>query len=154
MKKIAQTRIGRCSEWSMLFGAILNSLSFPTRIVHDYLDHCWNETYIRSSWIHIDSTLEYPISFNHPHYYEQNWSKEYEHVIAFSSNRIEDVTRFYTEKWDNEVLIRRKKNKTDKKISMISPNHGTQLRHQNISNWHRESDLLLKRHWHRRKYST
>ena len=120
IKKIAETRIGRCSEWSMLFGAILNSLSFPTRIVHDYLDHCWNETYIRSKWIHIDSTLEYPISFNHPYYYEQNWSKEYEHVIAFSSNSIEDVTRFYTEKWENEVLKRRMKNKTDRKISMLS----------------------------------
>jgi peptide-N4-(N-acetyl-beta-glucosaminyl)asparagine amidase len=120
IKKIAETRIGRCSEWSMLFGAILNSLSFPTRIVHDYLDHCWNETYIRSKWIHIDSTLEYPISFNHPYYYEQNWSKEYEHIIAFSSNSIEDVTRFYTEKWENEVLKRRMKNKTDRKFSMIS----------------------------------
>jgi DNA-directed RNA polymerase subunit RPC12/RpoP len=30
IKKIADTRVGRCSEWSMLFGAILNSLSFPT----------------------------------------------------------------------------------------------------------------------------
>jgi Zn ribbon nucleic-acid-binding protein len=119
IKKIADTRIGRCSEWSVLFGGILNSLSFPTRMVHDYLDHCWNETYIGSKWIHIDSTLEYPISFNHPHYYEQNWNKEYEHVIAFSSNSIEDVTRFYTEKWDTEVLMRRATNKTDRKISML-----------------------------------
>jgi hypothetical protein len=31
IKKITDTRIGRCSEWSMLFGAILNSLSIPTR---------------------------------------------------------------------------------------------------------------------------
>jgi Zn ribbon nucleic-acid-binding protein len=120
IKKIADTRVGRCSEWSMLFGAILNSLSFPTRILHDYLDHCWNETYIRSKWIHIDSTLEYPISFNHPHYYEQNWRKEYEHIIAFSSNSIEDVTRFYTEKWDTEVLMKRLKNKTDRKINTLS----------------------------------
>ena len=120
IKRIADTRIGRCSEWSMLFGAILNSLSFPTRIVHDYLDHCWNETYFLSKWIHIDSTLEYPISFNHPHYYEQNWKKEYEHIIAFSANRIEDVTRSYTEKWDTEVSIKRIKNKTDRKINKLS----------------------------------
>ena len=120
IKMIADSRIGRCSEWSMLFGAILNSLSFPTRIVHDYLDHCWNETYIRSKWMHIDSTLEYPISYNHPHYYEQNWNKEYEHVIAFSSDNIEDVTKFYTEKWDTEVFKRRMKYKTQEKISMLS----------------------------------
>jgi peptide-N4-(N-acetyl-beta-glucosaminyl)asparagine amidase len=29
--KIAETRTGRCSEWSMLFGALLNSLSIRTR---------------------------------------------------------------------------------------------------------------------------
>src|SRR5919109_4128978 len=32
--KIAESRTGRCSEWSMLFGAMLNSLSIKTRIVH------------------------------------------------------------------------------------------------------------------------
>ena len=35
IQKIAETRTGRCSEWSMLFGAMLNSLSIKTRIVHD-----------------------------------------------------------------------------------------------------------------------
>ena len=90
--RIAETRVGRCSEWSMLFGAILNSISIQTRIVHDYLDHCWNESIqtrivhdylyhccneslINKKWTHIDSTLDYPISFDHPYYYEQNWGK-------------------------------------------------------------------------------
>lgn len=131
IKKIADTRIGRCSEWSMLFGAILNSLSIPTRIVHDFLDHCWNESCIGQKWIHIDSTLDYPISLNHPHYYEQNWNKKYEHVIAFSANSIEDVTERYAEKWTDEVLTRRTKNNTDNKIRLfnelysrlLEPNH-------------------------------
>jgi Zn ribbon nucleic-acid-binding protein len=125
IKKIAGTRIGRCSEWSTLFGAILNSLSVPTRIVHDYLDHCWNESCIRQNWIHIDSTLAYPISFNHPHYYEQNWNKKYEYIIAFSANSIEDVTRRYTEKWDTEVLTRRTENKTDRKIDAFTKIYST-----------------------------
>ena len=30
--RIAETRIGRCSEWSILFGAIVNSLLIQTRI--------------------------------------------------------------------------------------------------------------------------
>ena len=85
------TRIGRCSEWSILFGALLNSLSIQTRIVHDFLDHCWNES-LNMKWIHIDSTLEYPVSFNHPYYYEQNWGKKYKNVLAFSANGLEDVT--------------------------------------------------------------
>jgi len=42
--KIAKTRTDRCSEWSMLFGGIMNSLKAGTRIIHDFLDHCWNET--------------------------------------------------------------------------------------------------------------
>jgi len=97
--KIAQTRAGRCSEWSMLFGAILQSLSFHTRIVHDYLDHCWNEVMLDGRWIHIDSTLQLPTSFNHPKHYEQNWGKEYYFVFAFMADNIQDVTLSYTEHW-------------------------------------------------------
>lgn len=96
--KIAETRTGRCSEWSMIFGAILNSLSIETRIVHDYLDHCWNESLINGKWTHVDSTLDYPISFDHPYYYEQNWGKKYCYVLAFSYNSLEDVTQRYTER--------------------------------------------------------
>lgn len=109
---IAKIRTGRCSEWSMLFGAILNSLSFQTRIVHDYLDHCWNESLIDGNWVHLDSTLDYPISFNHPHWYEQNWGKKYEYVMAFSANSLEDVTQAYTEQWD-AIQRRRTKHKNN-----------------------------------------
>jgi peptide-N4-(N-acetyl-beta-glucosaminyl)asparagine amidase len=109
--KIAESRTGRCSEWSILFGAMLNSLCNETRIVHDYLDHCWNESLINGKWIHIDPTLDYPISFNHPYYYEQNWDKKYSYVLAFSSNSLEDVTKRYTQQWDI-VQLRRKKYKS------------------------------------------
>jgi peptide-N4-(N-acetyl-beta-glucosaminyl)asparagine amidase len=108
IQKIAETRTGRCSEWSMLFGAMLNSLSIKTRIVHDYLDHCWNESLINGKWMHIDSTLDYPISFNHPYYYEQNWGKKYSYVLAFSSDSLEDVTKRYTQQWD--LVQQRRKN--------------------------------------------
>jgi hypothetical protein len=117
IRKIADSRIGRCSEWSMLFGAILNSLSIPTRIVHDYLDHCWNESMIDEKWVHVDSTLEYPISLNHPYYYEESWGKKYEYILAFSPNDFEDITSSYTKKWNTDVQIRRKKNYTEGKIS-------------------------------------
>jgi peptide-N4-(N-acetyl-beta-glucosaminyl)asparagine amidase len=106
--KIAETRTGRCSEWSMLFGGIMNALNIETRIVHDFLDHCWNEAIIDGKWVHIDSTLAYPISLNHPYYYEQNWEKKYEYILAFSGGGIvEDVTQKYTNDWD-AVLHRRR----------------------------------------------
>ena len=109
--RIAEKRIGRCSEWSILFGAIVNSLSIQTRIVHDYLDHCWNESLINNKWVHIDSTLEYPISFDHPYYYEQNWGKKYEYVLAFSANCLEDVTPRYTQQWP---VVQKRRGKKDK----------------------------------------
>ena len=112
--RIAETRIGRCSEWSILFGAITNSLPIQTRIVHDYLDHCWNESLINNKWIHIDSTLDYPISFDHPHYYEQNWGKNYEYVLAFSANSVEDVTTRYTQQWPRVQKRRGRKDKMEK----------------------------------------
>ena len=111
--KIAETRIGRCSEWSILFGAILNSLSIPTRIVYDFLDHCWNESLINKKWTHLDSTLNYPISFNHPYYYERNWGKYYEFVLAFSANSIDDVTTCYTENWHKIKKRREKEDEID-----------------------------------------
>jgi peptide-N4-(N-acetyl-beta-glucosaminyl)asparagine amidase len=112
---IAETKTGRCSEWSMLFGAILSSLGIKTRIVHDFLDHCWNEAMLTShpedgQWVHVDSTLDYPISLNHPHYYEENWGKEYQYVLAFTADKVEDVTKTYTQKWET-ILQRILKNK-------------------------------------------
>jgi peptide-N4-(N-acetyl-beta-glucosaminyl)asparagine amidase len=111
IEKIADNRIGRCSEWSMLFGAILNSLLIETRIVHDFLDHCWNESLIDGKWVHIDSTLDYPISFNNPYYYEKNWEKKYNFVLAFSDTTVEDVTFSYSKEWNNIQQQRRFKQK-------------------------------------------
>jgi peptide-N4-(N-acetyl-beta-glucosaminyl)asparagine amidase len=110
IKEIADYRIGRCSEWSMLFGAVLSSFSIKTRLVHDFLDHCWNESFLDGKWTHTDSTLDYPISLNSPHYYEKNWEKKYNFVLAFSDTTVEDVTFSYTNEWDN-ILQKRSKQK-------------------------------------------
>jgi peptide-N4-(N-acetyl-beta-glucosaminyl)asparagine amidase len=118
--KIAETKTGRCSEWSMLFGAILSSLGIRTRIVHDFLDHCWNEVMFSypegDHWIHVDCTLDYPVSLNHPCRYEQNWAKEYEYVLAFTADKVEDVTQTYTLKWE---AINQRRQKKRKEIDFI-----------------------------------
>jgi peptide-N4-(N-acetyl-beta-glucosaminyl)asparagine amidase len=120
--KISETKTGRCSEWSMLFGAMLSSLGIKIRIVHDFLDHCWNEAMLSSSypppssedgrWVHVDSTLDYPISLNHPHYYEDNWRKEYQYVLAFTADNVEDVTKTYSLIWET-IQQRRLKNRNN-----------------------------------------
>jgi hypothetical protein len=107
----------------MLFEAILSSLGIKTRIVHDFLDHCWNEAMLPCSsslysssedgqWVHVDSTLDYPTSLNHPHYYEENWRKEYQYMLAFTADKVEDVTKTYTQKWET-IQQRRLKNKNN-----------------------------------------
>lgn len=96
----------------MLFGAVLNSLSIETVLVHDFLNHCWNESLIDGKWTHIDSTLEYPISFGHFDYYEKNWGKKYIYVLAFSDSKLEDVTMRYSQKSHN-VQQTRSKHKID-----------------------------------------
>jgi peptide-N4-(N-acetyl-beta-glucosaminyl)asparagine amidase len=123
--KIAEIRTGRCSEWSILFGAILNSLSLQTRIVHDYLDHCWNEVLLDGRWTHVDSTLEYPTSLDHPHFYEKNWKKNYQYVLAFTADKIDDVTERYTEQW--ESIIARRQN-----LQMVDFNQNTMTELQNF----------------------
>lgn len=105
--QIVKTRYGRCGEWSILFGAILNSVSVESRIAYDYLDHCWNEILVDGKWFHADSTFQYPHSFDNPHYYEKNWKKQYVYILAFSPDKIEDVTERYTEQLDI-ILSRRK----------------------------------------------
>jgi peptide-N4-(N-acetyl-beta-glucosaminyl)asparagine amidase len=119
--KIAQTRTGRCSEWSMLFGAILSSLDIETRIVHDFLDHCWNEANLDGKWVHMDSTLDYPISLNHPYYYEENWGKQYEYVLAFSADKVEDVTKRYIQQQQWETIQKRrvKKKENNNKSNVV-----------------------------------
>ena len=66
---------------------------------------------INNKWVHIDSTLDYPISFDHPYYYEQNWGKNYEYVLAFSANSVEDVTTRYTQQW---YLVQKRRGRKDK----------------------------------------
>ncbi len=108
--KIAEARTGRCGEWSILFGAILSGIGIKSRIVHDFLDHVWNEAFLDEKWVHMDSSLAYPISVNHPYYYEQNWGKKYEYILAFSEyGGVEDVTQSYTQLWET-VLQRRGNN--------------------------------------------
>ena len=74
-----------------------------------------SEDDIQGKWVHMGSTLAYPISVNHPYYCEELGEKVYEYVLAFSSSgRVEDVTQRYTQDFD-AVTQRRKKNKSSMK---------------------------------------
>ena len=66
----------------------------------------------------MDSTLEYPISINDPHYYEKNWDKKYQYVLAFSNNKITDVTKNYSFNWKT-ILEQRNKRKNSNMSKII-----------------------------------
>lgn len=133
--KIAETRYGRCGEWSILFGAVLSSVSVESRIAYDYLDHCWNEVLLGNRWIHVDSTFQYPHSFDNPHYYERNWNKQYVYVLAFSPETVEDVTGRYTENLDTVLSRRQSLGKLDGiDVSSMSYLQGLYGRMQSLYN--------------------
>jgi hypothetical protein len=63
--------------------------------------------------------LTYPTSLNHPYYYEESWGKKYEYVLAFSADKVEDVTKRYTQRWE-DIQQRRHKNNNNKKNATIT----------------------------------
>ena len=63
--------------------------------------------------------LEYPISLNHPHYYEKNWGKKYTYILAFSYDSVDDITYSYTNEWKNVQERRGKDNQNKVSILMI-----------------------------------
>jgi len=61
----------------------------------------------------VDSTLDYPISINNPHYYEKSWNKKYQYVLAFSKADITDVTKNYSFDWKTILEHRKKRNNSN-----------------------------------------
>ena len=86
IENISFNKIGRCSEWSFLiWGHTEFIMAYNQELFMIFSIIAGTNRSNRGKWIHVDSTLEYPISFNNPHYYEKNWNKKYQYVLAFSN---------------------------------------------------------------------
>ena len=46
---------------------------------------------------------------------KKNWRKEYQYVLAFTADEVEDVTKTYTQKWET-IQQRRLKNKNKNNV--------------------------------------
>eukprot|EP01105_Mastigella_eilhardi_P019102 TRINITY_DN4478_c0_g1_i1.p1 TRINITY_DN4478_c0_g1~~TRINITY_DN4478_c0_g1_i1.p1 ORF type:complete len:665 (-),score=98.05 TRINITY_DN4478_c0_g1_i1:388-2091(-) len=103
--KLLETRQGRCGEWANCFCLLCRSFGYNTRFVEDFTDHVWVEVFSESKqrWIHLDCCEN---ACDRPLLYERGWGKKLSYVLAFSVDEVIDVTRRYTEKYD-EVLTRR-----------------------------------------------
>eukprot|EP01130_Rhizamoeba_saxonica_P003358 TRINITY_DN1422_c0_g1_i4.p1 TRINITY_DN1422_c0_g1~~TRINITY_DN1422_c0_g1_i4.p1 ORF type:complete len:850 (+),score=133.76 TRINITY_DN1422_c0_g1_i4:302-2551(+) len=105
VKKLLETRSGRCGEWANCFTMFCRALGYDARYVLDSTDHIWTEVYshYKQKWIHCDSCEG---AYNTPMMYEAGWGKKLSYVLAFSAEEVVDVTKRYTNKWP-EVQSRR-----------------------------------------------
>jgi len=103
--KLLETRNGRCGEWANCFTLICRALGYEARHIHDWTDHVWTEIYSDSlqRWVHLDSC---EAALDTPLVYEKGWGKKLTYCLAFARDHARDVTRRYTEKFD-ELLTRR-----------------------------------------------
>ncbi|CAJ1407121.1 unnamed protein product [Effrenium voratum] len=103
--KLLETRTGRCGEWANCFTLLCRALGYEARHVHDWTDHVWTEVFSDSEqrWIHLDSC---EAAFDSPLMYEKGWGKKLTYCIGFARDHVTDVTRRYTQKFE-ELLTRR-----------------------------------------------
>ena len=55
VRKLLETRKGRCGEYANLFGLYCRAAGFETRYILDWTDHVWVEVLVGEEWIMADS---------------------------------------------------------------------------------------------------
>jgi peptide-N4-(N-acetyl-beta-glucosaminyl)asparagine amidase len=96
VRKLLETRKGRCGEYANLFGLYCRAVGFETRYVSDFTDHVWVECLVDGEWIMADA-CEGLIDKNSM--YEDGWGKDLNYIIAVTPDSVIDVTPRYTRKW-------------------------------------------------------
>jgi len=115
VRKLLETRQGRCGEFANLFGLVCRSVGFETRYILDLTDHVWVEVWSHrlDRWIMADSCEG---KIDAPLMYEHGWGKKLSHIFAYNSGcgdgpgTVVDVTRRYTRNFNtSEFQSRRAK---------------------------------------------
>ena len=113
---LLETKTGRCSEWSNLFGAILYTCGFKVRLINNFEDHVWNEFYNEEEqrWVHLDSCEE---AYDTPLVYEQGWGRVMTFILGMSDDGLVEVTPRYVKNW--KIISERRSEKMEIKLSTI-----------------------------------
>ena len=113
---LLETKTGRCSEWSNLFGAILYTCGFKVRLINNFEDHVWNEFYNEEEqrWVHLDSCEE---AYDTPLVYEQGWGRVMTFILGMSDDGLVEVTPRYVKDW--KIISERRSEKMEIKLSTI-----------------------------------
>ena len=98
--KLLETRVGRCGEFGNCFALICRSLGYQVRLIIDSTDHVWIEFYSKKEerYIHVDpceNKVDYPLT------YEKGWGKKLQYIIGINQQEVVDVTKRYTEHFDD-----------------------------------------------------
>ena len=119
VRKLLETRRGRCGEYANLFGLFCRAAGFETRYVLDVTDHVWVEAYsvVDDRWIMADSCEGL---IDKDSMYEHGWGKKLSYNIGVSIDNVTDVTPRYTRKFandDGEFQARRRQTTSSEAVS-------------------------------------
>ncbi|KAI2498344.1 Transglutaminase protease [Fragilaria crotonensis] len=109
VRKLLETRKGRCGEYANLFGLYCRAAGFETRYVMDWTDHVWVEVLVGDEWIMADSCEGI---INKPSMYESGWGKKLNWIVGVAADMVVDVTPRYTRKFFDSDFQNRRRNIT------------------------------------------
>jgi hypothetical protein len=107
VRKLFETKQGRCGEYANLFGLYCRAVGFETRFLNCSTDHVWVEVFLEDRWVMADGCEGV---IDEPSMYEHGWGKQgICYCIATSIDQIMDVTPRYTRKYlsDQTQSLRR-----------------------------------------------
>ena len=96
VRKLLETRKGRCGEYANLFGLYCRAVGFEVRYCADFTDHVWVECLVDGDWIMADSCEGL---IDKPSMYEDGWGKKLSYIVGVTTNSVMDVTPRYTRQW-------------------------------------------------------
>lgn len=109
-RKLLETKLGRCGEYSNLFGLFCRSAGLETRLVLDLSDHLWTEVWLGDSWVMADGCEGI---IDKPSMYEYGWGKEeLSYMIGIGNDHVVDVTPRYTRQFMTEDFQNRRRTHT------------------------------------------
>jgi peptide-N4-(N-acetyl-beta-glucosaminyl)asparagine amidase len=101
VRKLFETRRGRCGEFANLFGLYCRAVGLEVRYCSDFTDHVWVECLIDGVWIMADA-CEGLIDKNAM--YESGWNKSLSYIVGVTVDSVVDVTPRYTRRWFSPTL--------------------------------------------------
>jgi hypothetical protein len=101
LKKLLETKVGRCGEMARIFAFITTLMGLKGRIALDLVrDHAWNEVMVSNAWVPVDIPKKLKGM-------EEDAGMDFTWVLAFENGQVIDVTGAYAKSGMADVEMRR-----------------------------------------------